>query len=384
MKSNDKESLKIQLESTALDSPITETGDYYSRKFRIISADTTVLAGGWKAMTIPSEVLRAAVDKVNGRFVHLSHDKDISKWLGKIEDPYFEEASTDRPAGINATVSISRQRDDVLKTGIIKAMQEGILRNGSLGFNATAVRSHPDMDIDVFYENLGKTIDGRVVQYEVTAITDVLEYSLCHIGADPYAVALSANNEKGLLDRFMNFLNVKLGIVKETENKLQENINKGDEMPENKELEAKLEALNAENNRLSEANRVLQEKIEGIEKETRRVSLSNKVSELVKTGRVAHEKQEEIISLCLSVDEKSSERIVSLYSQLASPFEQEQTEGKPLEKTSENLSAKDYDDFFNSDDGKNFLSRVRLSRESVMLKRKELVDEKIKTLKGVI
>lgn len=132
------------------------------------------------------DVLKQAVGLFEGVTLYANHNPDVNAWKGLVQDAVWDDANT--PAGINATIVVDRTVDPRLARGLeIKA-----LRSLSVTIWFNYERSHPDLAN--FYDRLGETIDGEVVRFIVTAITNAGEVSVVWEGEDPYAKTLAIEN----------------------------------------------------------------------------------------------------------------------------------------------------------------------------------------------
>ncbi len=143
--------------------------------------------------TVMEKMVGAIVVKPDLRWDHSYSIKDVVGW---IEDAEWE-AESEIPAGVNAWVVADPEYDAKAAIGLRK----GIIRSGSVGISARMVRSHNEMDMNVFLRSQGKIIDGEEVRWIPVDITDVEHMALVpyRLGADPnagarYAGPVSASN----------------------------------------------------------------------------------------------------------------------------------------------------------------------------------------------
>lgn len=375
--------LTIALASESFADGVVDGNGYYSKDFRIITADTLITDSHGIVMSIPTDVLKSAMPLFENKLVHLEHDTTLSNWIGKINNPVWQEITPERPAGINATVSVSYERDEILKAGVIKAMKEGLIRNGSLGFSVAWVKSHPDMKDSLFWEMMGKEVDGVVVHFIITKITTIFEYSLCHAGADPYATALSAK-EEGLLMGLIHKMQEKLNISENKPKPVEVTI-----MPEttaqNAAFEAALKdkvnleaALKEQTEKTAKAELALQERI----KTERKGKFEAALKALTEEGKLAANDATGLAEMLSDVDPVIAEKMLAALTN--APAFKPAEPAKPLEKASESLSDKDYAEFAQSDEGKAFSKTIKMSIEKARERFPEQTMTAVKSFKGVI
>lgn len=172
------------------DEPVSDSGPVRQR-WRILSK-----VPAWPDTGYPEPQLvdyRSAPDEVLAKLVQAISVKPDLRWdhsysikdvVGWIEDAEWE-ADSDIPAGVNAWVVADPEYDAKAAVGLRK----GIIRSGSVGISARMVRSHNDMDMDVFLRSQGKIVDGEEVRWIPVDITDVDHMALVpyRLGADPNA-----------------------------------------------------------------------------------------------------------------------------------------------------------------------------------------------------
>lgn len=133
-----------------------------------------------------AQMLKDAVSFINEQkpdfiWVHGTDSRDIA---GHIENAWFEE-SEDIPPGINADIVVHRKYDPKAALGL----EEGIIRNGSIGINAFCVPSHPKMSPAQFLKNQGKVVNGEEVRWlpkDFISVSHMAIVPALH-GADPHA-----------------------------------------------------------------------------------------------------------------------------------------------------------------------------------------------------
>lgn len=131
-------------------------------------------------------VLAAAVSLFDGLTLYANHNADVNSWKGYVAAPRWDDEN--EPAGINADLVIDRTVDPTLARGVeIKA-----LRSASVTIWFEYERSHPELR--GFYDYLGEEVDGEIVRFVITRITQAGEVSIVWEGEDPFAKSLSAGH----------------------------------------------------------------------------------------------------------------------------------------------------------------------------------------------
>jgi|GEM_PF-2057669 len=130
------------------------------------------------------EVLKNAVALFADKTLYTNHTPDVNNWKGFVKAPWWDEDNT--PPGINGLMVIDRTIDSRLARGV----EIGALRSASVTVWFEFKRSHPDLRN--FYDYLGTEVDGEVVRFIVTKITNCGEVSIVWEGEDPFAKSLAA------------------------------------------------------------------------------------------------------------------------------------------------------------------------------------------------
>jgi len=129
-------------------------------------------------------VLKASYRLLKGQTVYANHDHDVNAWVGITSKSEWEEASGSRPAGINATLKIPKKHNERIVDGV----KEGAIHSTSVDVLFEFEKSHPDLD--GFWWQLGKKVDGAIVRLIAAKIISYEEISLVWQGADRYAKRL--------------------------------------------------------------------------------------------------------------------------------------------------------------------------------------------------
>lgn len=180
-------------------------------------------------------VLQAATPLFEGLTLYANHNADVNSWKGFVQTPTWDEQND--PPGINALFVLDKTVDPNLARGVeIKA-----LRSASVTIWFEYKRSHPDLRN--FYDQLGEEVDGQVVRFVVTKITNAGEVSIVWEGEDPFAKSLAAGGAPDKTKTGLEAPNgggeVKIKLSKEMASRLGM---AGDQEVDQAELEAKIEA----------------------------------------------------------------------------------------------------------------------------------------------
>jgi len=155
-------------------------------------------------------VLKSAVPLFEGLTLYANHWADVNNWKGLVEGCVWDEKND--PPGINGMVVADRVVDPKLARGL----ETKALRSLSVTIWFSYERSHPDLAN--FYDRLGETVDGQVVRFIVTQITQAGEVSVVWEGEDPHAKTFGAGgNEEPILvsggDEEMKLSTATLGLL---------------------------------------------------------------------------------------------------------------------------------------------------------------------------
>uniref|UniRef100_C6E6R3 Uncharacterized protein n=1 Tax=Geobacter sp. (strain M21) TaxID=443144 RepID=C6E6R3_GEOSM len=133
-------------------------------------------------------VLKAAVKLFEGLTLYANHRADVNDWKGLVQECVWDDKND--PPGINGMLVIDKTVDPKLARGVeIKA-----LRSVSVTIWFKYERSHPNLDY--FWDRLGEVVDGQLVRFIVTEITNAGEVSIVWEGEDPHAKTFSAPGNK--------------------------------------------------------------------------------------------------------------------------------------------------------------------------------------------
>jgi hypothetical protein len=132
------------------------------------------------------ETLKKIVDLVNLSRPDLiwNHSNDAHDVCGYVTDASWED-SADIPVGVNARLYVNPDFDKKAAVGL----QDGILRNGSIGVVMDCQPSHPNMKFSKFLESQGQTVNGNEVRWLPIDVKAVRHMAIVQsgAGADPNA-----------------------------------------------------------------------------------------------------------------------------------------------------------------------------------------------------
>jgi hypothetical protein len=132
-------------------------------------------------------VLKAAVGLFEGVTLYTNHMADVNDWSGLVQDCVWDDKNT--PPGINGLIVVDKTVDPKLARGLeIKA-----LRSLSVTIWFNYERSHPNLS--GFYDRLGEIVDGEMVRFIITEITNAGEVSVVWEGEDPFAKTFTAGGD---------------------------------------------------------------------------------------------------------------------------------------------------------------------------------------------
>lgn len=134
------------------------------------------------------DVLKSSVGIFEGLTLYANHNPNVNDWKGLVQGCVWDDQNN--PPGINAMIVVDKTIDPRLARGLeIKA-----LRSLSVTIWFEYMKSHPDLAN--FYDRLGEEVDGEIVRFIVTKITNAGEVSVVWEGEDPFAKTFEAGNGK--------------------------------------------------------------------------------------------------------------------------------------------------------------------------------------------
>lgn len=162
-----------------------ENEETFVKLFRCLSATTT--QSRFFDFSTPG-VLKSAVSFFGGVTIFANHRMDVTQWKGFTQNAVWD--SKNEPNGVNAQFVFDRIADPNLARGV----ETGALRSASATIWFEFKKSHPDLRW--FYDHLGEEIDGEIVRFIVTNISDVGEMSIVWAGEDSYAKSFEIETGK--------------------------------------------------------------------------------------------------------------------------------------------------------------------------------------------
>lgn len=149
---------------------------------------SSLLKGSFYIDFTKENVLKNSVEKLINKPVFANHDKDVSKWIGKVALAEWDEESN--PKGINFRIkmpSLDNPNATEYSKSVAKGIMEEIINSFSVGVVTKLSMSHPEMELEEFILKQGQEIDGQIVRMIVDEINDYLELSVVYEGRDPNA-----------------------------------------------------------------------------------------------------------------------------------------------------------------------------------------------------
>jgi len=137
-----------------------------------------------------NNVLRDSMSLLIGQTVNCDHETEVGNAIGAVRTTAWQEAykigDLDVPAGINGYLKIDAKSNPRLARGIM--MDPPSIHSNSVTVKFTWEPSHPNMDINEFYNKMGSyDADGNLICRVATKIISYMETSLVSAGADPFA-----------------------------------------------------------------------------------------------------------------------------------------------------------------------------------------------------
>lgn len=190
--------------------------DFIEQPFRLLSA-TTVGAGSWKATDFSdTRVLKASMEKLNGKAVYKDHETDTDNWVGIVNGVKWSASSNAGdvkvPAGIDGVLALDMKTNPKVVRGILI----GNLYSNSVTVVFDWKMSHDFENEWDFYSKVGTMgTDGKMIRRVVTAIHDYHETSLVWLGADPFSKAYNDDGSLKNIDVSSIYEFSKAGVTKD-------------------------------------------------------------------------------------------------------------------------------------------------------------------------
>lgn len=164
-----------------VEEPEPENDELYVKLFRCLSA-TTTQSRFFDFST--AGVLKTAVPMFEGKTIFANHNMDVTRWKGVTKSAAWDDKN--EPNGVNALFVLDRTADP----NLVRGVETGALRSASATLWFSYKRSHPELKY--FYDHLGEEVDGEVVRFVVTGISNVGEMSIVWEGEDQHAKSFNA------------------------------------------------------------------------------------------------------------------------------------------------------------------------------------------------
>ena len=177
-----------------------------------------------RPLNFSAPVLKAGLLEFNGAPVFPDHWDSVRNWLGRTNNASWEKTGARKmadgspmPAGVNFEVWLDRtvtpeEAPDSFR--IIKGVEKGVLRCGSVDVRFEYQPSHPNLEN--WRYRLGEMVDGRMVCLEVTKIRRIAEFSIVYAGSDKYAARLALDQplekEEAVSEQIMVQVKAALGL----------------------------------------------------------------------------------------------------------------------------------------------------------------------------
>lgn len=175
---------------------VADESDFIQPVYRMLS--NTIVISSRGLIEFPTDVLKAAVNKMVGQAIFPNHDDQIGNELGVVVDTVWQDSykvgDMVIPAGINARMKIDAKSNPKIARGI--TMNPPSIHSTSCTVIYKWKPSHKFEKEWEFYEKMG-TYDekGELIRKIATEILYFTELSLVTHGADPFAKKLDENGK---------------------------------------------------------------------------------------------------------------------------------------------------------------------------------------------
>jgi len=167
-------------EPAILTSQPQTNNEFLNVRFRALSQ---IYIGDYALDFTKEGVLQKAVPLLKNQTVYADHCVSIHNWLGVVQNSIWDAES--QPPGIDADLKIDIATNPKVARGL--SIQPPAIHSASVTTFFLWSKSHPEMDDNEFYYNLGKEKGGEIVRVIVDEILNFSELSLVWQGADPFA-----------------------------------------------------------------------------------------------------------------------------------------------------------------------------------------------------
>ncbi|WP_016759398.1 hypothetical protein [Leptospira weilii] len=193
---------------------VDESSPYVEFQFRMLSK--TLIEGYWIDFS-KDNVLKDALNLFETK-IFKDHETNVENSIGHVLNPIW--SNSQKLEGIDGTYRIFKAFGASIIDRLVT--DPPILDSTSVGIRFTYERSHPDLDY--FYSNLGREIDGHVVRFIITKILSVPETSIVYAGADPNAKRLSIHNTSYHFNEDINSSDLGEEEIQTEENNMKLNV----------------------------------------------------------------------------------------------------------------------------------------------------------------
>lgn len=136
-----------------------------------------------------SGILRKSAKLLQDITIMADHEFSAGRYLGKVVNTSWTRKINEMDIpGINAEIQFDddpNAQSDLRKA--LRGVKKGYINGFSVSVWFEYKRSHPDLDLLDFYEQMGTELDGELVRFIVTKVLRYLEASVVVAGADPHA-----------------------------------------------------------------------------------------------------------------------------------------------------------------------------------------------------
>ena len=145
------------------------------------------------------KVLRKSMSLLLAQTVNTDHEDAVGNALGSVSEVVWQEAYKDSsgisiPAGINSRLKIDGKSHPRIARAIM--MDPPAIHSTSVTVQFLWEKSHPTMDDETFFKNLGAyDKESKLITRVATMVKKYHEISLVSHGADPFAQLIKENGE---------------------------------------------------------------------------------------------------------------------------------------------------------------------------------------------
>jgi len=160
--------------------PPSLLGEFLHARFRALSK---IYIEDYYMDFSKGDVLEKSTPLLKDQTVYTDHKVSVHNWAGVVENSLWDGESD--PPGIDADIKIDIATNPKIARGL--SIQPPAIHSASVTAFFLWSKSHPDMDDNEFFYNLGKDKKGEIVRIIIDEIIQYGEFSLVWQGADPNA-----------------------------------------------------------------------------------------------------------------------------------------------------------------------------------------------------